>query len=100
MPAKPSESAEPQTLRADALQIPVVPVTRKLFAEQVEVHLSLFPPGTKLYVRNQGSWSFVSPSPEDTLLFPTDHAKAGQERYTWAPHPTAKGVSIGTLVAD
>lgn len=100
MPAKSSETAEPQTLRADALQIPGVPLTRKQFEERVNVHLPLFPPGSKLHVRNQGSWSFVSAHPDDTLCFPIGHPREKQDRYTWAPHPTVDGVSIGTLIAD
>jgi len=95
---------EQTPLRADALQLSGEHIgsgpSAKAYGKLMASFGSLFPEGTRLWSRSHGSWHFASPSPDDTLLFPTTHAKAGQDRYTWRPHPTAAGVSIGTLVAD
>lgn len=51
------------------------------------------------YVRDQGTFFFVSPDAQDTLLFPVGHDLEGQDRYTWSPDPNDPCVDLGVLVA-
>ncbi len=98
--AKTPEPTEQPALRADALQLPNVPLRREDFAAMATKYAPLFPPGAKLHVRNQGEYAFVTADPNDTLLFPKGHPKEGQDRYAWSPHPTEPGVSVGVRVPE
>lgn len=52
----------------------------------------------KGHCRNQAGFVFVTGDPTDTLLFPTDHPRAGEERYEWVEgEGEIKGIFFGTL---
>ena len=73
------------------------------FADKVAVlkgHRDKFGPGLgadRVYSRDCTSGVLVTASPDDTFLFPTDHPKAGANRYTWS-EPDASGVRYVKLV--
>jgi hypothetical protein len=51
------------------------------------------------HVRECGGGNYlVTRSPDDSLLFPTWHSRAGEPRYDWEDQPN--GVKLGRLKAD
>lgn len=53
----------------------------------------------KGHCRNQAGFVFVSGDPNDTLLFPADDPRAGEDRYEWVEGEGAlTGIYFGTLV--
>ena len=56
--------------------------------------------GERAHIRHAraGGMRFCTHSPFDTLLFPKDHPRAGQERYRWERQPD--GAELGYLVDD
>lgn len=55
--------------------------------------------GGRVYSRQVGWGRWLATlAPEDTLLFPTTHDRAGQERYRWEDQPD--GTRYGYLVED
>jgi len=55
--------------------------------------------GERAYIRLQGNGKlFISKSVADTILFPRDHAQAGQPRYRWEVQ--ADGSEFGYSVAE
>jgi hypothetical protein len=49
----------------------------------------------RIFVRHQGGEHFISPRPDDTLLFPRTDARSGQSRYRWEAR--GDGVFYGYL---
>jgi len=55
--------------------------------------------GGQAYIRDVGGDRILATrSPHDTLFFPTDHDRSGEERYDWTDGPD--GVRLGTLRKD
>jgi hypothetical protein len=53
---------------------------------------------TRVFVRHQGSEHFISWSPDDTLHYPSRHARSGSPRYDWSDR--GDGVLYGYLKPD
>ncbi|CAB4130954.1 hypothetical protein UFOVP124_45 [uncultured Caudovirales phage] len=43
---------------------------------------------------------FLPKTPDDTFLFPSNHPRHPQERYTWTERDAKDGVLYGTLIKD
>jgi hypothetical protein len=55
--------------------------------------------GQRAQIRQQpNEWLFVTLDVEDTIFFPTTHARSGQARYVWVNQPD--GSRFGYLVAE
>jgi hypothetical protein len=52
----------------------------------------------QVFVRLQGMEHFITCSPNDTLLYPTDSKRPGEPRYDWEDR--GDGVVLGYLRAD
>jgi|SRR6516164_6383442 hypothetical protein len=52
--------------------------------------------GERAYIRNQGTYLFITKYLTDTLLFPREHSRSGQSRYRWVTKEN--GIRWGYLV--
>jgi len=53
--------------------------------------------GERAWIRQQGAdWLFITKNPRDTIFFPNDHPRSGQNRYAWLNQPD--GSRFGYLV--
>jgi hypothetical protein len=85
----------------DAVRVPVGYARGRGVADRYRAIDAEFRPllgGGRLWLRNQGAFVFVTPGAADTLLFPKDHPRSGEDRYSWQDR--GDGVSFGVLVPD
>lgn len=85
----------------DAVRVPLGHAKGRTPQERVRAIAAEFAPllgGGKVWIRHQQSFIFVAPESKDTLLFPTGHALARRDRYTWTDR--GDGVMFGTLAPD
>lgn len=72
---------------------------KRLLVELAEEALGIDPESDELaHVREQHGFHFASRDPDDTMLHPNGHVRAGQSRYRWTVGPD--GIATGVLDVD
>ena len=87
-----------RTNDSDRPQTRIAPIERLVSITSIaEPILGLdYRKGDRVAVRTQGNWLFVTPTIDDTLLFPNDHPLSSRSRYAWIGQ--SDGTKFGFLV--
>ena len=87
------------TRTVDAIKVPLGFARGSTARERLQHLKVIFAPllgCDTITVFNQGEYYFITRDASQTMLFPLDHPRQGQPRYTWQARPD--GVTLGTLV--
>jgi hypothetical protein len=92
---------EARTRQIDAACLPLGYSKAKTNEDRLRAIAAEFAPlmgRDRVCIRHHGSHVFVTPDIADTLLFPKDHPRAGEERYLYEER--GDGVRLGILKPD